>query len=73
MNSVELGEPVILAEIAPNNYNLIDGNHRMEKARREGLKKILAYRLNSAQHIQYLTTQKAYVTYVEYWNNKLLR
>lgn len=33
MEKVQLGEPVILAELSPGQYNLIDGNHRMEKAR----------------------------------------
>lgn len=36
IDSVILDEPVILAEIAPGRYNLIDGNHRMERAKRLG-------------------------------------
>jgi len=70
MPSVEISQPVILAEIAPGRYNLIDGNHRMEKARSLGLKSILAYRLNVQQHIRFLTNKHAYETYVEYWNSK---
>ena len=31
---VDLSRPVILAEIAPGRFIVIDGNHRMEKARR---------------------------------------
>lgn len=45
LESIRIGEPVILAEIAPGKYNLIDGNHRMEKARKLGIKSLLAYRL----------------------------
>lgn len=30
-------KPVILAEISPDRYNLIDGNHRVEKALGLGL------------------------------------
>ena len=71
MDSVELNAPVILAEIAPGRFNLIDGNHRMEKARRLGVKKILAYKLNVEQHMKFLITKKAYVAYIEYWNSKL--
>ena len=71
MDSVEISVPVILAEISPGNYNLIDGHHRMEKARRMGIKSILAYRLNVEQHMKFLTSQKAYVCYIEYWNSKL--
>ena len=71
MDSVELTARVILAEIAPGRLNLIDGHHGMEKARRMGVKRILAYKLNVEQHMQFLTDKKAYVAYVEYWNSKL--
>jgi hypothetical protein len=71
IGNVELGEPVILAEIAPGRYNLIDGNHRMEKARRLGVERIPAYRIGAEQHIQFLISRVAYKAYVEYWNSKL--
>ena len=71
MDSVEISHPVILAEISPGQYNLIDGNHRMEKARRMGIKSILAYRLNVEQHMRFLTSKKAYFAYIDYWNSKL--
>ena len=68
---VDVSCPVLLAEISPGYYNLIDGNHRMEKARRMGISRILAYRLNVKQHIEFLTARDAYLSYVEYWNGKL--
>jgi hypothetical protein len=71
MDSVEISRAVILAEISPGQYNLIDGNHRMEKARRMGIKSMLAYRLNVEQHMRFLTSKNAYVAYIEYWNSKL--
>lgn len=71
MDSVEISQPVILAEISPGQYNLIDGNHRMEKARRMGINNLMAYRLNVEQHMKFLTSKKAYVAYIEYWNSKL--
>ncbi len=71
MDSVEISKPVILAEISPGRYNLIDGNHRMEKAHRLGIYSIRAYKLNVSQHIRFLTTKKAYIAYVEYWNSKV--
>lgn len=71
MDSVDISRPVILAEIAPDRYNLIDGHHRMEKARRMEIKDMPAYRLNVEQHIGFLTSESAYLTYVEYWNSKL--
>lgn len=71
MDSVEISRPVILAEISPGQYNLIDGNHRMEKARRMGINSMLAYKLNVEQHMKFLINKKAYVAYIEYWNSKL--
>jgi hypothetical protein len=71
MNSVVIGEPVILGEIAPDRYNLIDGNHRMEKARRLEIKTISAYKIKAEQHVQFLINKDAYLSYVEYWNSKL--
>lgn len=69
--SVDVTKPVIIAEISPGRYNVIDGNHRMEKARRLGLKKMPAYMVTPEQHVQFLTTEKGYLAYVEYWNDKL--
>jgi hypothetical protein len=72
VNSVDVSKPVIIAEIAPGRVNLIDGNHRMEKARRMGIKNLLAYKLNPAQHTRFLTSKKAYLAYIEYWNSNLV-
>lgn len=71
IDSVDLTIPVIIVEIAPNQYNLIDGNHRVEKAKRNNVTTIGCYKLNVTQHINFLTTQEAYATYVEYWNGKI--
>ncbi len=71
MDNVQFGEPVILAEMSPGRYNLIDGNHRMENARRLGVERIQAYRINARQHIRFLISATAYRAYVEYWNSKL--
>lgn len=69
--TVDVSRPVIVAEISPGRYNVIDGNHRMEKARRLGLEKLMAYRLSPDQHLQFLTTEQGYLAYIEYWNGKL--
>ena len=71
IDSVDVSRPVLLAEISPGHYNLIDGNHRMEKARRMGISRIFAYKLNVKQHIKFLTDKKAYLSYIEYRNVKL--
>jgi hypothetical protein len=71
VESVEISQPVILAEISPGRYNLIDGHHRMEKARRMGRNSVRAYKLNVHQHMRFLISEKGYVAYVGYWNSKL--
>ena len=67
--TVDVTRPIIVAEISPGRYNVIDGNHRMEQARRMGLEKIPAYRIGPEQHMQFLTTEKGYLAYIEYWNS----
>ncbi len=69
--TVDVTKPIIVAEISPGRYNVIDGNHRMEQARRLGMEKISAYKISPEQHMQFLTTEKGYFAYVEYWNGKL--
>jgi hypothetical protein len=71
LDSVDVSKPVILAEIAPDRYNLIDGNHRAEKAVRHELEELKAYRLSASQHIQFLTHKESYEKYIDYWNDKL--
>ena len=71
IDSVDTSQPVILAEIAPQRYNMIDGNHRVEKARRLGIDTIMAYRLTVDQHIKFLTDKDAYISYIGYWNDKV--
>lgn len=68
---VDVTKPVIVAEISPGRYNVIDGNHRMEQARRLEMKTIQAYRISPELHIQFLTTEQGYMAYIKYWNDKL--
>ena len=69
--TVDVTTPIIVAEISPDRFNVIDGNHRLEKARRLGIENMPAYKLNPEQHLQFLTTEKGYLAYIEYWNSKL--
>lgn len=64
-------DPIILAEISPGKFNVIDGNHRLEKANRDGLEKIPAYRVNAHQHFAFLTSDRTYKAYIDYWNSKI--
>jgi len=71
VETVDVTKPVIVAEISPGRYNVIDGNHRMEKARRLIIEKMPAYKLSPEHHVLFLTTEQGYLAYVEYWNGKL--
>jgi hypothetical protein len=71
--SSDLSRPVVLAEISPGQYNLIDGHHRVEKALRQGSNTLPAYKLTVMQHIRFLTSKEAYLSYVDYWNGKVMR
>ena len=71
IQSANLLTPIIMAEISPGIFNVIDGHHRLEKAYRDGVTKMLAYKVLAEQHIRFLTSTMAYKEYVQYWNAKL--
>lgn len=71
IQSANLASPIILAEISPGMFNVIDGHHRLEKAYRDGVIKIPAYKILAEQHMNFLTSTKAYTKYIQYWNEKL--
>lgn len=71
LDTVDLAKPIILAEIAPDRYNVIDGNHRVEKAHRRNIETVLAYRIKAEQHTKFLVNRVAYEKYVEYWNDNI--
>lgn len=85
INAADIFRPIVIAEIAPDyrdflpdipeedwlsrGYVCIDGNHRLEKARRMGLDTLPAVVLKMEQHILFMYS--GYDHYVEYWNRKL--
>ena len=71
INTTDITIPIILAEISPGRYNVIDVNHRIEKAYRSNVESILAYKLSPEQHIPFLTSLKGYHAYIDYWNSKI--
>jgi hypothetical protein len=71
IQAADLSRPVLLAEIAPAHFSLIDGHHRVAKARRMLSATITAYRVRCPDHVGFLTSAHAYQEYVEYWNSKL--
>ena|ERR1035438_2361553 len=71
VRSADLSRPILLAEIAPDRYNLIDGHHRVANARPNGTPTVPARRIRCPHHIPFLTSAIAYEKYVEYWNTKV--
>ena len=69
--AANLARPIVLAEISPDNYNLIDGNHRVARAKREGVQILPGWMIRCPHHVGFLTSTTAYEKYVEYWNGKV--
>ena len=70
VQNADLSRPIVLAEIAPGRYNVIDGNHRVGRARRDGVQSLPAYKVGPSIHYRFLTTTRGYKAYIEYWNEK---
>lgn len=71
MSKVMLSGPVIQAEIRYGRFEIINGNHRMAKALREGIPFIDSYKLTGPMLLGYLIDEREYKAYIEYWNDKL--
>ena len=71
VRSADLSRAILFAEISPGRYNLIDGHHRVAKARLDGTPTLPARRILCPQHVPFLTSAMAYEKYVEYWNDKV--
>lgn len=69
--NVNVRKPVIQAEIRPDRFELIDGNHRTERASREGVECIDSYKLKGEQLLPYFVDERGYKAFIEYWNSKL--
>jgi len=71
MPAVDTNIPIIVAEIRPGMFTVIDGNHRMEKAHRENKVSIHAYKLRGEQLLPYFSEKIGYLSFINYWNEKL--
>jgi len=69
--AADLSRPIVLAEVAPGHFNVIDGHHRVAKARRNDVSALAGYRLRCPEHVRFLTSTTAYQRYVDYWNSKV--
>ena len=71
LKMVNTKKPIIQAEISIGRFEIIDGNHRFEKALRDGKKTINSYKIYVEELIPYFYDQKGYECFVKYWNSKL--
>lgn len=69
--SVDINVPIIQAEIRIEKYEIIDGNHRMQKAFNDGRTYISSYQIKGEQLANYLMSKEQYESYVRYWNEKV--
>lgn len=71
LQTVDTKKPIIQAEIRIGKFEIIDGNHRFEKAFRDGKKTINSYKIYAEHLVLYFYDQKGYECFVKYWNSKL--
>ncbi len=69
--TVDVAKPVIQAEIRPGTFEIIDGNHRIERAYGEELEFIDFCKLRGEKLSPYFADVRGYKAFVEYWNSKL--
>jgi len=85
INEADITRPLIFLEMAPDallylknldsndflrrGYVLADGNHRIAKAKLNGINELQIYLVPMEEHVKYLC--KNYKEYAEYWNTKL--
>ncbi len=67
----DLEKPVILCEMGPDEYVLIDGYHRLAKAKRAGKNALEAYFIPAQLALMYLTSEFQYQKYLEHWEDKV--
>jgi hypothetical protein len=71
IRTADLTRPILQVEMSPGQYVVIDGHHRVGRARREGVQILPAYRVPCPEHVPFLVSALAYEKYVEYWNSKV--
>lgn len=71
LQTVDTKKPIIQAEIRIGRFEIIDGNHRLEQAFREGKKTINSYKIYGEELVSYFYDRKGYECFVKHWNSKL--
>jgi len=67
--STDISQPVIVVQLSNDKYKLIDGNHRLQKALRLGIKEVPAYILSFEEHAKYIIDfdEQIYHDVVHHW------
>jgi len=60
IRGADLSRPILQAEIAPDHFGVIDGHHRIARARREKVQSLPTYRIPCPHHVDFLTSTLAY-------------
>ena len=68
LNNIEIKQPVIQAELKPDYFEIIDGNHRMAKARRDGLEYIDSIKLSAESLLPFFVDRNSCLGFIEHWN-----
>ena len=71
LKTVKTRKPIIQAEISISKFEIIDGNHRFEKAFRDGEKTINTYKIYGEELIPYFYDKQGYECFIKYWYSKL--
>ncbi len=71
LDKVDLKKPIVLAERKPGAFTVVDGHHRMAKARRDGVENIKAYKISGKDFISFFTTLESYEKFLWDWNEDL--
>ncbi|WP_418222939.1 hypothetical protein [Clostridium isatidis] len=71
LSMVDISKPILQAEIRPGMLEIIDGNHRMERAYCGGIEFVESYKLKGEQLLPYFADIRGYKAFVQYWNLKL--
>ena len=71
VKQADLNKPLILVEIAPDRYEVMDGFYCIAKALQQGMDYLPAYYLTSEQAAAYLDSEENYARYLDYWNRKV--
>ena len=65
----DITQPLIVVQLTENIDKVVDGNHRLQKALKLGMKIIHAYTLSFEEHCNYIVdyNEKTYRGVVEHW------